>query len=433
VACAAETYVHMYSEVAGAHYLITASRMSKTTTQSAMIGPMVVIQLQPKTRMNHQPTALCFSTKVALHSRTRQRIYAVCSIGGRCCPRSHIQLSCLSPLPTQFATMVSSSDTAITLYQALSHLREQLQIQNSELESTLPRKGKNRATDHDAELETQRRLTLDNIEHCLSTVPQMAEAAGDNKKSTPPATLVWNDAKAAYFALSSTASDEEPYLNPFTDEFVYPESTSKFRPGPSGTQKNDDAKVGANPPARHHPQPALMVPASSNPLAEAPRGFALDNRSAIWNGGGAGPYPWFPVPHQPPSETSGHDIIMQGYEAPAPTISFVTATGAPVTPNHDRKAKQRADPTTATSWGRFLGLRGGSVKRSDVEEIQGLAPGPAVAELDARSLNTTDPAARDIPVVATNRRNKPARLKKHVQAKNATVPSPPGQFGSIAV
>jgi hypothetical protein len=329
--------------------------------------------------------------------------------------------------------MVSSSDTAITLYQALSHLREQVKTQNSELESALPRKGKNRATDRDAELETQRRLTLENIEHCLSTVPQMAEAAGDNKKSTPQATLVWNDAKAAYFALSSAASDEEPYLNPFTDEFVYPESMSKFRPGPSGTQKNNDAKVDANPPARHHPQPALMVPASSNPLAEAPRGFALDNRSAIWNGGGAGPYPRFPVPHQPPSETSGHDIIMQGYEAPAPTISFVTATGEPVTTNHDRKAKQRANPTTASSWGRFLGLRGGSVKRSDVEEIQGLAPRPAVAELEARSPNTTDPAARDIPVVATNRRNKPARRKKNVQAKNATVPSPPGEFGSIVV
>jgi hypothetical protein len=336
--------------------------------------------------------------------------------------------------------MEFSADTATTLYQALSQFREQVQIQSSELESALPRKGKNRATDRDAELETQRHLCLENIERCLSAVPQMAAAAAtgvddSNKKPTSsPDKLIWNDAAAAYFAFSSAAPDEEPYVNPFTGEFVYPESTSNFRPGPSGTQGNDDAK-STTPPARRHILPAPMVPAPSHPLAERPRGFAQDNKSAIWNGGtlaGAGPYLRFPAPQQPTSETSGHDIIMQGFEAPTRTTSFLSATGEPVTLNNVRKAKTRTGPTTANSWGRLLGLRGGILKRSDAEELQGLAPDPAVPELDAARSAPGPAATGDGPAVATNKPNKAPRRKNRNPAKDATVPSEAGEFVFVA-
>jgi len=149
--------------------------------------------------------------------------------------------------------MVSSDDAAATLYEALAHWRHSLESQQSQLESTLPRKGKNPATSTDEELERQRRIHLETVEQCLGVIPEMAAVitkqpavmtAADFGYSpappTPPAPEMdrWELEPEDYKRLLGDfqgQDDDEPFLNPFTGQMVFPTS-SKYTAGPSGTQ-----------------------------------------------------------------------------------------------------------------------------------------------------------------------------------------------------
>lgn len=152
--------------------------------------------------------------------------------------------------------MVSSSDAATTLYEALTLWRQSLESQESQQDSTLPRKGKNPATSSDEELERQRRIHLETVERCLKVVPEMAAvitkqpkamAATDSAYTAPPAPppdpemdrwelepAEYRKVFGAFFDQEDAGADDEPFLNPFTGQMVFPAS-SKYTAGPSGT------------------------------------------------------------------------------------------------------------------------------------------------------------------------------------------------------
>ncbi|KAA8900905.1 hypothetical protein FN846DRAFT_123936 [Sphaerosporella brunnea] len=260
--------------------------------------------------------------------------------------------------------MLSTEAVASTLYEALAHFRQQLHSQHQEHESSRPRNGKNRATEADEEVEAQRRLQLEAVENCLSAVPQMASVF-----SKPPSEKILAPAAQASSCdgpevVPITLAEEEPYINPFTGLMVYPES--KYRPGPSGTQP-----LSKNP--TPHPQPANRERENIwieelEPRSEPARPFP-----------GTAPNLPQAISLQSPPETSGHDVLFYGYEAP-PNYSEISLALEPVEPS---RVKEQTNPSTTNSksWGQILGLRGGKVKKSTAQKIQGKAPG--VVELDA--------------------------------------------------
>jgi hypothetical protein len=150
------------------------------------------------------------------------------------------------------------------LYEALSRHRQDLHIDQTAHEGSLPRNGKNPATERDHELELQRTRQLEVIERCLSAVPEMAPVVNKGRRplmSSPASPLpppkireqvperpstILEKTTPTFFA----ADDDEPYENPFTGLMVYP--VTRNSAGPSGTQSRrhyprDETQVRARP------------------------------------------------------------------------------------------------------------------------------------------------------------------------------------------
>jgi len=153
--------------------------------------------------------------------------------------------------------MISSDDAAATLFEALALWRNNLEAQQSQQESTLPRKGKNPATSGDEEVERQRRIHLETVDRCLRVIPEMAAViakqpgvakATDSVYTVPPLTPPhfpeeWEIGPEKYKDLSN--GYDEPYVDPFTGNMIYPASW-EHSAGPSGTR---------SPPRSRSPQP----------------------------------------------------------------------------------------------------------------------------------------------------------------------------------
>jgi hypothetical protein len=148
-------------------------------------------------------------------------------------------------------------DVKATLYEALARHREDIHLQQTLRESSLPRKGKNPATENDHDDEQQRRHHLEALELCLSAVPEMVSIVNNGqlspKSPTPPppppaqpaqpASLSSFHAQSPVFDPSPgffADDDDEPYVNPFTGQMVYPKT--KYSAGPSGTQSYSPAR-----------------------------------------------------------------------------------------------------------------------------------------------------------------------------------------------
>lgn len=128
---------------------------------------------------------------------------------------------------------------------ALAFMRRNIEQQYNDTISQLPRHGKSAATarDDDDEREVLRRIQ--SIDTLIETYSREVAAAKSNNVIAQPEKPSMMQSRPSVLSARNSVQDFEPYINPFTGQWIIPEHPDN--PGPSGTTAEANSSPSSSP------------------------------------------------------------------------------------------------------------------------------------------------------------------------------------------